>query len=440
MRVENTSSDRRRRGTAATRAVCLVALSAVVSTLPALSSLPTSSADELKDRKHRVERKIDQAQGQLNHSSEELEASVRRLVQARSALGYARDDLATARGELDAAEALDLQMQAALDEAIAELTRARAELEAGRAEVAASKDELRSMAVQLQSAGGAELMSLSAVFTAHEPAQLSEQLSSQRSVMDKEAATAARLDASEVLLSVQEDRLQAAKQEVALRRRAAAENLRLKARLEERAQSARDKVRELVGAREEAKQQAAAAKAEDLQRLRQFRHERDKIATLLQRRAARAAARAARAARAAGRSPAPVVRSAGVLGYPVDSYITSPYGMRLHPIYRQWRLHDGTDFGAGCGTPIRAARGGRVVGRYYDSAYGNRVIIDHGWVGGAGLGTSYNHMSRFSTYVGERVSRGEVIGYAGTTGYSTGCHLHLMVFRNGATVDPMNWL
>lgn len=129
-----------------------------------------------------------------------------------------------------------------------------------------------------------------------------------------------------------------------------------------------------------------------------------------------------------------------MLGYPVNSYITSPYGMRLHPIYRQWRLHDGTDFGAGCGTPIRAARGGRVVGRYYDSAYGNRVIIDHGWVGGAGLGTSYNHMSRFSTYVGERVSRGEVIGYAGTTGYSTGCHLHLMVFRNGATVDPMNWL
>lgn len=439
MRVENTSSDRRR-GRAATRAVYLVALSAVVSTLPVLSSSGSSSADELDDRKHRVERQIEQAQGSLNHSTKELQASVRRLIQARSALGYARDDLATARGELEGAEALDLQMQAALDAALAELTAARAELAAGRAEVAASKDELRSMAVQLQSAGGAELMSLSAVFTASEPAQLSEQLSSQRSVMDKEAATAARLDASEVLLTVQEDRLRVAKQEVAQRRRAAAENLRLKARLEERAQSARDKVRELVGAREEAKQQAAAAKAEDLAQLRQFRRERDEIATLLQRRAARAAARAARAARAAGRTPAPVVRGAGVLGYPVDGYITSPYGMRLHPIFRQWRLHDGTDFGAGCGTPIRASRAGTVVGAYYDSAYGNRVIIDHGLVAGAGLGTSYNHMSGFSTRAGERVSRGEVIGYVGTTGYSTGCHLHFMVFRDGATVDPMNWL
>jgi murein DD-endopeptidase MepM/ murein hydrolase activator NlpD len=130
----------------------------------------------------------------------------------------------------------------------------------------------------------------------------------------------------------------------------------------------------------------------------------------------------------------------GFLSYPVDSYITSSYGMRLHPIYHRWTLHDGTDFGAGCGTPIHAAAGGTVIARYYNSGYGNRVIIDNGWHAGAGIGTAYNHLSRYSTYVGQRVQRGDVIGYVGTTGYSTGCHLHFMVFRNGATVNPMNYL
>jgi murein DD-endopeptidase MepM/ murein hydrolase activator NlpD len=128
------------------------------------------------------------------------------------------------------------------------------------------------------------------------------------------------------------------------------------------------------------------------------------------------------------------------LSYPVDGYITSSYGMRLHPVYKRWALHDGTDFGAACGTPIRAAASGTVVGRYYDGGYGNRVIIDHGWVSGGGLGTTYNHLSSYSANVGDRVQRGEVIGFVGSTGYSTGCHLHFMVFRNGATVDPMGWL
>ncbi len=437
MRVVNTSSHRSRPGRRATRAVCLVVLCAVVSGLP---SLPSGSADELKDRKQRVERRINQAQGDLHHSSAELEASARRLIAARSALRYAREDLATARGKLAAAEALDRQMQAALDRAVAALTQARDEISRGLAEVAASEEELRSLAVELQAAGGAELMSLSAVFTAREPAQLSEQLSSQRSVVDKEAATAARLDAAQVLLTVQEEALEEAKQEVAVRRKAAAKNLRVKARLEVKAEKARDQVVALVDEREQAKRQAAAAKADDLRRLAQFRREREKVSVLLQRRAARARARAAAVARAAGRSLRTQPSSPGVLMHPVDGYISSPYGMRMHPVYHQWRLHDGTDFGVGCGTPIRAAAGGRVVGRYYDSAYGNRVIVDHGWVGGAGLGTSYNHLSSYSTYVGEQVSRGEVIGYVGSTGFSTGCHLHFMVFRNGATVDPMNWL
>jgi murein DD-endopeptidase MepM/ murein hydrolase activator NlpD len=81
-----------------------------------------------------------------------------------------------------------------------------------------------------------------------------------------------------------------------------------------------------------------------------------------------------------------------------------------------------------------------VVARYYNGAYGNRVVIAHGLRGGVGLATTYNHLRRFSTFTGQRVQRGEVIGFVGSTGYSTGCHLHFMVLRNGRPVNPRPWL
>lgn len=124
------------------------------------------------------------------------------------------------------------------------------------------------------------------------------------------------------------------------------------------------------------------------------------------------------------------------LSYPVNSYITSKYGMRFHPVLKYWKLHDGTDFAASCGAPIRAAASGVVTERYYNAGYGNRLMIDHGKIGGNYVTTGYNHAIRYTVGVGRRVSKGEVIGYAGTTGYSTGCHLHLMTWKNGSLTNP----
>ena len=108
--------------------------------------------------------------------------------------------------------------------------------------------------------------------------------------------------------------------------------------------------------------------------------------------------------------------------------ITSPYGRRLHPILHVWKLHDGTDFGASCGAPIRAAASGRVTNRSFNSGYGNRLMIDHGTLSGRRVTTGYNHASRYIVGVGATVRRGQVVGYVGSTGYSTGCHLHLMMW------------
>ncbi len=124
---------------------------------------------------------------------------------------------------------------------------------------------------------------------------------------------------------------------------------------------------------------------------------------------------------------------------PVPGGITSPYGMRFHPVLHRWKLHDGTDFGADCGTAIRAPYAGVVRQRYSDAGYGNRLVIDHGRVDGTSVRTAYNHATRYVVGTGAHVHRDQVIGYVGSTGYSTGCHLHLMVWLNGSMVNPMTW-
>jgi murein DD-endopeptidase MepM/ murein hydrolase activator NlpD len=165
-----------------------------------------------------------------------------------------------------------------------------------------------------------------------------------------------------------------------------------------------------------------------------------------QRQVAAAAARARAATQAAIVAASLSARSdssgpAGRHGFlrPVRGPITSGFGMRLHPVLRLWKLHDGTDFGAACGTPIRAPYAGQVRAAYFNAGYGNRLIIDHGVVGGRQVATGFNHAASYVVGVGARVRRGQVIGFVGSTGYATGCHLHLMVWLDGGVTNPMSW-
>jgi murein DD-endopeptidase MepM/ murein hydrolase activator NlpD len=155
--------------------------------------------------------------------------------------------------------------------------------------------------------------------------------------------------------------------------------------------------------------------------------------------AALAAAQAAAGNSGGGSSSAPASSSGLIKPIPGAS-ITSPYGMRMHPILHVWKLHDGTDFGAGCGTPVHAAASGTVTEEYYNGGYGNRLFIDHGIINARALTTSYNHLSGYAVKVGQHVTQGQVIAYVGTTGYSTGCHLHFMLWVNGTMVNPANYL
>ena len=133
-------------------------------------------------------------------------------------------------------------------------------------------------------------------------------------------------------------------------------------------------------------------------------------------------------------------RLPGLLTRPVPGAVGSGFGMRLHPIFGEWRLHDGVDLSAGCGTPVRAAADAKVASVSRDPASGNRLELDHGQVGGHHLVTIYLHAQGFSVRAGSSVRRGQVVGHVGSTGWSTGCHLHFTVELDGSYADPERFL
>lgn len=143
-----------------------------------------------------------------------------------------------------------------------------------------------------------------------------------------------------------------------------------------------------------------------------------------------------RARQQQGASAGQVVHGSGVFIWPTSGPITSPFGYRIHPIFGTQIYHSGIDIGVDTGTPIMAADSGVVVEADWLGGYGYAVVIDHG----NGLSTLYGHNSELAVSPGQSVQQGQVIAYAGSTGYSTGPHCHFEVRVDGSPVDPMGYL
>ena len=196
-----------------------------------------------------------------------------------------------------------------------------------------------------------------------------------------------------MLLTVREGNVQKKKAPSRCGRKKAAEHLQLMETLEQQAEAQRKSVRALVLKRAKAQVGAARIKRRDARELAQLQRQQNRIA-----------ADPAQAGAGPGRQEQQVARPAdlrgGYLMHPVNGPVTSPYGYRVHPIYGYYSLHDGVDFGAGCGQPMYAAADGRVSQRYYSSVWGNRMVVDNGYARGVGLGTIYNHATSYTVGVG----------------------------------------
>lgn len=393
--------------------------------------LAQAADDDLKDRQHEVEQQIESAHEDLEHSSKQVRAATERLASALARLDDAQAAYGVARGKLIAAQARDTELRAALAAAEQRLVEARADLTAGEQAVSDQRDQLVDRVVSTYTDGDPRLLGLSSILDADDPNDLLRRIQGNKVILGKDDAEYDELRATEVLLRVRETQVQTAQQEVAAQQAAAAEHVETMRVLTDEAAAAKAAVVPLVTAARDARTAARTAQANDRAALQQLKQREARIKQQI----------LAAARRAAQRGGGYTGASDGFLSSPLPgASVTSPFGYREHPIYHYWGLHDGTDFGAGCGTPLRAVADGTVMQAYWSSVYGNRLYLNVGRANGRFLTAVYNHATRYTVGVGEHVRRGEIVGYVGSTGWSTGCHLHFTVLADGTAVDPMNWL
>ena len=427
---------------------------AIASALAFTLLSPHAAADELSTQRARVKQQIAKTRSDLNESTKTLSAAAVAVDKAQNKLAAAAVKLATTRQELAAAKAEDVEMAAKLQQARADLAAAVAAVAAGQARLDAEQAKAGQM-IRDQYQQQTNLMPIAVLVDPNSTEDLQTRLQWSTTLFDTTQAQIDRLTVMQRQLNAARIRQMELEAKVAAARQDAAANLKIKKALESRASAEEAAVAHLVRQRKAAEDDAANEVAQDKAQYSQLIKERAsverRIAGRIAKEAAarkRAAERKANAARRSHSSAKPSNRqprrstmsdASHGFSFPVPPRITSAFGMRFHPVLRYWKLHDGTDFGAGCGTPIRAPRAGRVAERYYNAGYGNRLMIDHGYFGGRYVTTGYNHASRYVVRVGQRVSKGQIIGYVGTTGFSTGCHLHLMVWINGRLRNPMTW-
>jgi murein DD-endopeptidase MepM/ murein hydrolase activator NlpD len=390
------------------------------------------------DRKKRVDRKIGDLKHELNETSKELRQAAAALDRAERKLPGAKARVSRVSGKLAAEQAKDRMIGEQLQVAKAEVKRAKREIRGTMREIADSQELIGRIASSSYQSGG--MGELAVILDSETPEDFADRLVLVQNALASEGETLGNLAEARADLAAQRATLVAKKQQVAEMKREQEAVVARVTELKAQAVEAQQAVEQLIAERESAVAAVEREKAKEEARYEEMRRESQRLGAILKKRAERARRAAAR--RAARSSSG----GGGGLSWPVYGPITSSYGMRTHPVTGIYKLHDGTDFGVGCGTPVHAAASGTVIQAANVPGYGNQLVIDHGIERGVGLGTSYSHLMSFNRGYGSHVARGDVIGYSGGgegmygAGYSTGCHLHFMVYVNGGTTNPLGWL
>jgi murein DD-endopeptidase MepM/ murein hydrolase activator NlpD len=398
--------------------------------------------DPSKD-KQQVDQQLARAQAALEGSTARAQTAAARYFDANRQLPAAQSSLADARGRVAAAQVVAASAAQAATQARAQLADAEKALAEEQAKVETARAVISGFAAQAYM--GTDASNISAILDSRSPSDLATRMAyldtvsgEQRVALDR--VTRARQVANDV------------KNVVTTRKNAAeAADARATSTLggaqvaEQTASAATARVAALVDQRRQALAVADQERAADARRTRELQAESARIAAEL--RAIAARERANRHKRTGGGGggggvpSTPVPQGGGFFLKPVNGWKSSDFGWRYDPYFHVWQLHAGTDFAAPPGTPIYAAARGTVVRAGWNGGYGNYTCIYHGELrNGRGIATCYAHQSYIGVSVGQRVSRGQFIGRVGTTGASTGPHLHFEVRIDGNPVNPLNWL
>jgi murein DD-endopeptidase MepM/ murein hydrolase activator NlpD len=395
------------------------------------ATTPLAHADikHLRHQQAQAQHSVKNAQADLDESSRVTRRAYAALSKSRSQLRAARHDLHVARDHVKAAKDQLHRIRRQLDRAKARLARAEADLERQQHAVDDQHEQLLHTVTGFYEDGDPQLMGLLSLLGSATPADLTAKQANNDMVLDSQDQILDSLKASQVLLTVQTDEREKARNQVARKKEQAAANLQIKREYRAKALDAKDRVAKNLKRKQHALALAQKARAHDRAALLRTRQHEAQVKHLIQLAIAREQRRGGGFHGDTG----------GLLMRPVNGPITSPYGWRIHPIYHYWGLHDGDDFGAPCGAPLYAVANGTVMSQYYSSVWGNRLYINLGLINGKNVTVIYNHLSAYRSSVGQHVTRGQVVGLVGTTGWSTGCHTHFTVMVNGQPVNPTPW-
>lgn len=411
------------------------------------SDKPGKSSSELKAEKRDVEAEIDATENALAKAGKKVRKAVNRFedidarwkaarAERKKALDVARD----ARAEAQAAEARSVRAQESLRTALAQKEVVQGKLEG-------IHEDMDDMARAVYTRG--PLAEIEVVLDARSPGDFTARLAGVDTVARMQAGVQRSLTQTEAELVMQGVRLESLKIEAETEQAKADQALEVARAALAEAKRQQAKVKELRKERKAALANARQFKSKVKKRYDNLVAEQQRLAAAARKAAAEeerrrkeaeeAARKAAEEARQRGEEPPPAAAPAftptGSLMMPVSGKASSNPGPRIHPIFKRESCHTGWDIAAPSGTPIKAADNGSVATISSGGAYGNAVMLVHG----DGMVTFYAHMSSTNVKIGQVVNKGDVIGGVGSTGWSTGPHLHFEVRIDGTPYDPRGW-
>jgi murein DD-endopeptidase MepM/ murein hydrolase activator NlpD len=377
-----------------------------------------------QERLERIEARIERTRRLIRDANEErqgLLVGLARSDERRKGLSERIDDLAA---ELADAEGRLAVLQASLTRTEEELDRWSRRLNRTRSRLSDQRDTLGERAATAYKLGPAGFLDL--LLQAEDLRALTDRVEFVSSVLDADSILLTSIRTTRARVGEHRGRISEYQELLALERDRVQREVDRIAQLKAEQEALRAEVDQEIAHREDLLADVEASKAAYVQAVKELEAESARIQAMIQ----------ASGSSGSGSPSTGSGNASAQLHWPATGSITSGFGWRTHPIFGTQRFHAGVDINSPCGAPIFAAERGSVITSGWSGGYGQVIVVDHG----DGLSTLYAHQSVLGASTGQQVSPGQRIGTVGTTGWSTGCHLHFEVRVNGSPVDPVPYL
>ena len=418
-----TSAEKARR-----RAGLRVLLTAVaVLGLLAGSGAPATADNNLQDQRSKVRKAMAQTKSDIKQAKDDVEEASASLEESEQKLAKARQELSYVKGKLKQAREKDAAVARKLKQAEADLVAAEAAVVQGEADLEAQKALIATIVTSTYQQQN-NLVELKVLLDSSSVQEISDRAQFTENVFGSIAQEMKRLEELQLQLEAAKAAREQKRAEVAEQRR---QSKALVAEIKELADDAaarEARVKRLVAENTRLRDTALGELEATREQYEKLEKQEAKITKKILAEIAK--------------SKHLKVNSKGFIR-PIKAKPGSPFGMRYHPILHYKRMHWDLDFGAKCGTPLYAMADGKVaqvLKASQSNGLGNWTVINYGKYKGSNIASGYAHQSRIVVKAGQAVTQGQIVGYVGSTGLSTGCHLHLQIYKNGVRVNPASYI